>query len=120
MISYEQNDEVPLDDIIGLIPQRGVDAAGVMHTHAELVGPALAQLRPRFDGPLLAYPDSGAFEMPNWRFVRRHLAPALRGILPRLALCGGANRRRLLRPHARAYLCGVPRARCTPRNIIVG
>lgn len=69
VISYEQTDEVPLDDIIGLIPQRGVDAAGVMHTHADLIGPALAQLRPRFDGPLLAYPDSGAFEMPNWRFV---------------------------------------------------
>jgi S-methylmethionine-dependent homocysteine/selenocysteine methylase len=69
VISFEQAQEVPLDDIIRLIPQRGIDAAGVMHTHADLIGPALAQLRPRFDGPLLAYPDSGAFEMPNWRFV---------------------------------------------------
>jgi homocysteine S-methyltransferase len=69
VISFEQDDEVPLDDIIRLIPQRGVDAAGVMHSNAELVGPALAQLRPHFDGPLLAYPDSGSFEMPNWRFT---------------------------------------------------
>ena len=68
-ISYEQAEEVPIDNIIHLIPQRGIDAAGVMHTHAELIGPVLAQLRRRFNGPLLAYPDSGAFEMPNWRFV---------------------------------------------------
>src|SRR5208282_1193690 len=69
VISFDQTAEVPLDDIIALIPRRGVDAAGVMHTRADLVGPALARLRPRFDGPLLAYPDSGTFEMPNWRFV---------------------------------------------------
>jgi methionine synthase I (cobalamin-dependent) len=69
VISFEQLDEVPLDDIFSLIPRHGVDAAGVMHTNAELVGPALAQLRRHFDGPLLAYPDSGSFEMPNWRFT---------------------------------------------------
>jgi methionine synthase I (cobalamin-dependent) len=69
VISFEQSDEVPLDDIISLIPQHGVDAAGVMHSNAELIGPALAQLRLHFDGPLLAYPDSGTFEMPNWRFT---------------------------------------------------
>jgi homocysteine S-methyltransferase len=69
VISYEEAEEVPLDHIIRLIPQRGVDAAGVMHTHAELIGPALALLRPHFHGPLMAYPDSGSFEMPNWRFV---------------------------------------------------
>jgi hypothetical protein len=39
VISYEQDEVVPLDDIIRLIPRRGVDAAGVMHTHAELIGP---------------------------------------------------------------------------------
>jgi homocysteine S-methyltransferase len=69
VISYEQAEEVPLEDIVRLIPRHGVDAAGVMHTHAELVRPTLEQLRPRFEGPLLAYPDSGAFQMPNWRFV---------------------------------------------------
>ena len=45
--------------------------------------PALAALRDRFDGPLLAYPDSGYFEMPHWRFVDivspEKLASAARG-----------------------------------------
>jgi homocysteine S-methyltransferase len=69
VISYEQTEEVPLDEIIRLIPEDRVDAAGVMHTHADLIGQVLAQLRTGFHGPLLAYPDSGEFEMPNWRFV---------------------------------------------------
>lgn len=47
----------------------GVDAAGVMHSKAELTGPALELLRERWTGPLLAYPDSGYFKMPHWQFV---------------------------------------------------
>ncbi|HXV24256.1 MAG TPA: homocysteine S-methyltransferase family protein [Alphaproteobacteria bacterium] len=68
-ISFDQLDELPLDKIAGLIPKRGVDAAGVMHTRAELIAEALDAVRRHFDGPLMAYPDSGYFEMPDWRFV---------------------------------------------------
>ena len=69
VISYDLLDDHPLTAIAGLIPASGVDAAGLMHTGSEMIADALALVRPYFDGPLLAYPDSGYFEMPDWRFV---------------------------------------------------
>ena len=50
-------------------PTKETPVAGVMHTHVDLTAPALAALRELFDGPTFAYPDSGLFEMPHWRFV---------------------------------------------------
>lgn len=52
-----------------MIPRSGVDAAGFMHSGAEVMADALNVVRRYFDGPLMAYPDSGYFEMPDWRFV---------------------------------------------------
>ena len=69
LLSFEQHADVPIDEITKLIPKSGVDVAGVMHTGAEIVGPALAVIRKNFAGPMSAYPDSGFFEMPDWRFV---------------------------------------------------
>ena len=69
VVSFHQTEDLALDEIAGLIPDQGVDAAGVMHTGADLIGEALESVRRRFDGPLMAYPDSGYFEMPDWRFV---------------------------------------------------
>ena len=43
-------------------------AAGVMHTSVENTGPALEELRVHWDGPLMAYPESGFFKMPQWQF----------------------------------------------------
>ena len=67
--SFLQTEELPLDEIAALIPNQGVDAAGVMHSGAELVIEALQSVQQHFNGPLIAYPDSGYFEMPDWRFV---------------------------------------------------
>jgi methionine synthase I (cobalamin-dependent) len=58
-----------LEDVASMIPRERVDAAGIMHTRAEVVADALEVIRRHFDGPLMAYPDSGYFEMPDWRFV---------------------------------------------------
>ena len=68
-ISFDQHNEFPLEEITKLIPKTGVDVAGVMHTGAEIIGETLAAIRKNFSGPLSAYPDSGFFEMPDWRFV---------------------------------------------------
>jgi homocysteine S-methyltransferase len=67
--SFHQSQELPLDDIAALIPRQGVDVAGIMHSGAELIVEALQTLWRHFDGPLMVYPDSGYFEMPDWRFV---------------------------------------------------
>ncbi|HYB09534.1 MAG TPA: homocysteine S-methyltransferase family protein [Alphaproteobacteria bacterium] len=68
-ISFHKLNEIPLDSVAAMIPTSGIDAAGIMHTGAELTGEALQVVRRHFGGPLMAYPDSGYFEMPNWRFV---------------------------------------------------
>jgi homocysteine S-methyltransferase len=69
VVCFDQLEDLPLDAVTGLIPTQGVDAAGIMHSGAELIVDALASVRRHFDGPLMAYPDSGYFEMPDWRFV---------------------------------------------------
>ena len=69
VVSFDQHQEIELDEITKLIPKTGVDVAGVMHTGAEIVGETLAAIRKNFSGPMSAYPDSGYFEMPDWRFV---------------------------------------------------
>ena len=69
VISFDQHQEIELGEITKLIPKTGVDVAGVMHTGAELISNSLDALRKDFAGPLSAYPDSGFFEMPDWRFV---------------------------------------------------
>ncbi len=69
VIGFDYLEETPLDSIADLIPEEGVDAAGCMHTGSELVGEVLQAVRRHFIGPLMAYPDSGYFEMPDWQFV---------------------------------------------------
>lgn len=69
VMSFDRHEALPLDAVTALIPERGVDVAGVMHSGSELVADTLAALRRSFQGPLMAYPDSGYFEMPDWQFV---------------------------------------------------
>lgn len=73
VISFDQLEDHPLATIFDCIPT-GVDgarvhAAGFHHTSAEIIAEALTMLRQHFAGPLMAYPDSGYFEMPDWQFV---------------------------------------------------
>ena len=68
LLSYFSEADVPLQRIVDMIPERGIDAAGCMHSNVEVVADALAQVARRFKGPLTAYPDSGYFEMPDWHF----------------------------------------------------
>ena len=68
-VSFHSFADLPVDDIARLLPPTGIDVAGCMHTRAEIMAEALEGVRRRFSGPLMAYPDSGYFEMPDWRFV---------------------------------------------------
>ncbi len=61
----------------------GVKVAGVMHSGVDLVPVAIEILRQRWEGPLMAYPDSGYAKMPHWQFVDV-IAPA--------ELCAHAHR----------------------------
>lgn len=47
----------------------GGDVSGIMHSRVEATGPALEVLSEHWDGPLMAYAETGWFESPNWVFA---------------------------------------------------
>jgi homocysteine S-methyltransferase len=68
VLSYAPEREIPFTDLVQVLKQFDVAAAGVMHTPSHIIGDAVAIVRDAFTGPLLAYPDSGYFKMPHWQF----------------------------------------------------
>jgi homocysteine S-methyltransferase len=68
VLSFSADKDVPFEDVVQVLADFDVAAAGVMHTPSDLVADAIAILRGVFDGPLVAYPDSGYFKMPSWQF----------------------------------------------------
>lgn len=68
LLGYAPDRDIPLADLFQVLQDYDVAAAGIMHTPPNIVGPALEILGGVFDGPLLAYPDSGYFKSPNWQF----------------------------------------------------
>jgi S-methylmethionine-dependent homocysteine/selenocysteine methylase len=58
-----------LGDVLAqMLEAAPVDVVGVMHTYASLTGPAIDIVKEHWQGPLMAYPDSGHFKMPLWQF----------------------------------------------------
>lgn len=68
LLSFRQDKEVPFEDIIQMLQDYDVAAAGIMHTPSNLIEESLQKLRNAYSGPLTAYPDSGYFKMPQWQF----------------------------------------------------
>ena len=66
-VLFDQHAERPISDIFHLIDAR-VEAVSIMHSRADLIEPAIAEIRSHWSGPMAAYPDSGHFEMPSWNF----------------------------------------------------
>ena len=45
----------------------GAGAIGIMHTNVGFISAVIEEIRRRWEGPVMAYPDTGGrFEMPNW------------------------------------------------------
>jgi homocysteine S-methyltransferase len=57
------------EDVVGPVMARGGSVLAVMHSEIGDTGPAIEVAKRHWPGPLAAYPESGYFEMPNWRFV---------------------------------------------------
>ncbi|MBI3454691.1 MAG: homocysteine S-methyltransferase family protein [Candidatus Rokubacteria bacterium] len=68
LVAYSRP-ELALERAIDAIVGVGGDVFGIMHSPVDATTEALGLLRARWSGPLMAYPESGYFEMPNWRFV---------------------------------------------------
>lgn len=60
---------IPFKENVAKAASQKFDAWGVMHTSAELIDESLGVLMDSSDRLLMAYPDSGYIEMPNWNFV---------------------------------------------------
>jgi len=68
VLGFAPEREIPFEDIVQVLKDFEVAAAGIMHTPSNVIGDAIAILRGVFPGPLTAYPDSGYFKMPQWQF----------------------------------------------------
>ena len=73
VIGYREGDPegVPVVDfaaIVDAILAIGGDAAGVMHSLIDSTAPALEVLAERFEGPRLAYAETGQWRSPEWVF----------------------------------------------------
>ncbi len=70
VLSFTPEKDIPFEEVVQVLADFDVAAAGVMHTPSDVTGDAITILRDVFDGPLTAYPDSGYFKMPNWQFEK--------------------------------------------------
>jgi len=68
IVGFGRDRDVPLSELVAVLDGAKVRAAGLMHSPSDIVADATAVVRQQFDGPLMAYPDSGYFRMPNWQF----------------------------------------------------
>ncbi|MEZ5775066.1 MAG: homocysteine S-methyltransferase family protein [Hyphomicrobiaceae bacterium] len=66
--SYARH-EFSVAEVAAALMSTGAALLSVMHSPTDLTGPALAEVRTVWPGPLGAYPEHGHFEMPHWRFV---------------------------------------------------
>jgi homocysteine S-methyltransferase len=55
-------------EMVETLKPLGGQAAGIMHTRVEDIGPALEVLRRHWSGPLLAYAETGKLILPDWRY----------------------------------------------------
>ncbi len=58
-----------LEDVVPALMATGAKACLVMHNEISTTAEALGIIRNSWSGPLGAYPESGYFEMPDWKFV---------------------------------------------------
>lgn len=68
IVGFAGERSIPLLDMISVLDGADVQAAGFMHSPADIIAEATTALEHRYAGPLMAYPDSGYFRMPHWQF----------------------------------------------------
>lgn len=68
VLSFTPERDIPFKNLIQILDDYEVAAAGIMHTPPNLVSEATQILKNNFKGPLYVYPDSGYFKSPKWQF----------------------------------------------------
>jgi len=68
LLSYYPGAAIPFEELVSVLSEFEVQAAGIMHTPSNLIDEAISIIKQVYNGPLTAYPDSGHFKSPNWQF----------------------------------------------------
>ena len=66
---YNQYQSRSFDELMILGAELGGDISGIMHSEVGVTGPALGILAEHWNGPMMAYAETGHFEPPNWVFT---------------------------------------------------
>ncbi len=59
----------PFEESVAAALSAPCDVVGLMHTNVSAMAPAIDILKRQWSGPMMAYPDSGFFKMPQWQFT---------------------------------------------------
>ena len=60
--------EMSFDETCKQVINDDIEVVGIMHTNIDFISDAIATIRKYWNGPIMAYPDSGHFVMPDWQF----------------------------------------------------
>ena len=68
VVSFTEEADIPFTEILEIIKDYKLEAAGIMHSAVDVISDAVEILKGFYDGPIMAYPDSGGWVSPNWDF----------------------------------------------------
>ena len=68
VVSFTEEADIPFAEILEIIKDYKLEAAGIMHSAVDVISDAVEILKSFYDGPIMAYPDSGGWVSPNWDF----------------------------------------------------
>ena len=68
ILSLTDETIVPFSELIAISKEYNFDALGIMHTSEDILGECINMIKTNFNGPILAYPDTGGWLSPNWIF----------------------------------------------------
>ena len=70
--SDDSTSDHDFSELVESLSTLGGQAAGIMHTRVENMGPALDVLRQSWSGPMLAYAETGRLLLPEWLYEEIH------------------------------------------------
>ena len=68
ILSLTDETIVPFSEMITISKEYNFDALGIMHTSEDILEECINMIKTNFNGPILAYPDTGGWLSPNWIF----------------------------------------------------
>lgn len=66
--SQTTDTDIPFKEFVEIINSYEVDVVGIMHTSVDAISESVEIIKDIYDGPVMAYPDSGGWVSPNWDF----------------------------------------------------